>query len=183
MRKILVFTNISLDGYFEDVRHDISGFKNDYEAFSPGGDSQVDTLLFGHKTYEMMKFWATPQAEEMAPAVAKFINETLKVVASQAGFEPGWKNVRVISGNVVDGVRKLKAQPGQSIMIFGSNQLVVSLLQAGLIDLFQIVLNPVVFGEGTSLFTGLPRKTELRLTETRQFKSGALMLSYEPLRE
>jgi dihydrofolate reductase len=172
--------NVSLDGYFEDQGHDISGFKTDYEAFSSQESQEIDTLLFGHKTYEIMKFWSTPQAEETAPEIAKFMNEKLKIVASHAPFEPGWDKVRVISGDVVGAVKKLKEQPGKNMIMFGSNTLCVSLMQAGLIDEFQIVVNPVAFGDGTSLFKGLPKKAELTLTETRRFKSGAILLTYQP---
>jgi dihydrofolate reductase len=157
-------------------------FKSDFEAFSSEGSGEVDTLLFGHRTYDMMKFWSTPQAEETQPEIARFMNEKLKVVASHQPFEPGWKNVTVISGDVPGAVRKLKKEPGQTIAMFGSNNLCVSLMQHGLIDEFQILVNPVVLGEGTSLFSGLPKKAELTLRDTRQFKSGVMMLTYAPLK-
>jgi dihydrofolate reductase len=173
--------NVSLDGYFEGPGHDISGFTSGNEAFSNEGGQEVDTLLFGHRTYEMMKYWSTPQAEASMPEIARFMSERLKVVASHTPFEPGWKNVRVISGDVVQKVRQLKEQPGQNILMFGSNTLCVSLMQAGLMDEFQIVVNPVVFGEGTSLFKGLSEKAALRLVDTRRFKSGAIMLTYVPV--
>jgi dihydrofolate reductase len=184
MRTIFLFMNVSLDGYFEGPGHDISGFKTDNEAFSSGQGREVDTILLGRKTFEiMMKYWSTPQAEEMVPEIAKFMNENLKVVASHKPIEPGWKNVTVISDDVAGKVQRLKEQPGKDIIIFGSNNLCVSLIQIGLIDEFQILVNPVVFGEGTSLFTGLPKKAELTLTETHKFKSGAILLTYEPLKK
>jgi dihydrofolate reductase len=182
MRRIFLFMNVSLDGYFEGPGHDISGFHSDFEAFSSEQSQEVDTILFGHKTYEMMKFWSTPQAEETAPEIAKFMNERPKFVASHQYFEPGWKGVTVISGDVPGEVKKLKEQPGKTIAIFGSNSLCVSLIQAGLLDEIQIMLNPVVFGEGTSLFKGLPEKANLTLTGTHQFKSGAVLLTYEPVK-
>jgi len=178
MRKIFLFMNVSLDGYIADQNHDITGFTNDFEAFSSGNSGEVDTLLYGHRTYEMMKFWSTPQGMEMMPEVARFINETQKVVASHQPFEPGWKNVKVITGDVPGEVRRLKEGPGKTIAIFGSNTLCVSLIQAGLIDEFQILVNPVVFGSGISLFAGLPEKAALNLVDTRKFKSGIVMLTY-----
>ena len=180
MRKIFLFMNVSVDGYFEGPGHDISAFNAGTEAFDDN-NTPVDTLLFGRRTYEHMKaFWPTPQASEMMPELAKFMNDTQKVVASHSGFEPGWKNVQVISGDVVEQVRKLKAQPGETIGIFGSNTLVVSLMEAGLIDEFQIVVNTVALGEGTSLFKGLSKKVPLVLVDTRKFKTGAMMLTYKP---
>jgi dihydrofolate reductase len=180
MRKILLFMNVSLDGFFEGPGHDISWARSDFEAFSAEQSLDVDMLLFGHRTYEMMKFWSTPQAEEMMPAIAKFMNEKHKVVASHTSFEPGWRNVTVIHDNVAGEIRKLKQQPGKVIMMFGSNELCVSLMEEGLVDEFQILVNPVALGKGTSLFTGLAKKAELTLTETRTFKSGVVMLTYAP---
>lgn len=181
MRRIVVFTNVSLDGYFEAPGHDISWAKSDNEAFSIQGGEEVDAFLFGHRTYEMMKsFWPTPQAAEMMPEIAKVMNERLKLVASHQPFEPGWRNVNVISGEVSKGVSLLKSGPGKTIMIFGSNMLVVSLLEAGLIDELQILVNPVAIGKGTSIFAGLNSKVEMNLTATRQFKSGVMMLTYAP---
>ena len=78
-------------------------------------------------------------------------------------------------------VRQLKEQPGKNILILGSNNLSVRLMQAGLADELQILVNPVVFGAGTSLFKGLPKKAELRLAETRRFKSGGVLLTYLPI--
>lgn len=181
MRKLSVLTNISLDGYFEAPGHDISGFKNDFEAFSHHTGDPADTLLFGHATYEMMKFWETPAAHSMAPDVAQFMNNTLKVVASRTPFEPGWRNVLVIHDDVPAQVRQLKEQVGGSILIFGSNTLVVSLLLAGLIDEFQLIVNPVAFGAGTSIFTGLPTHAEFQLKSAFPFQSGAVLLTYTPL--
>ena len=128
----------------------------------------------------MKSFWPTPQAMKTAPEIARFMNEKQKVVASHQQFEPGWKNVTVISGDVVGAVSKLKKRKGETIAMFGSNKLCVSLMQAGLVDEFQLLVNPVALGKGTPLFKGLAQKAELRLIETRKFKTGAVLLTYEP---
>jgi dihydrofolate reductase len=172
---------MSLDSYFECLGHDISGFHNDFETFSSGQSQEVDTILLGHKTHEVMKYWSTPQAAENAPEIAKFMNQKLKVVASYKSFEPGWNKVTVISDDVAGAVKQLKEQPGKNILILGSNNLSVRLMQAGLIDEFQILVNPVIFGADTSLFKGLPQKAKLTLAETRKFKSGAILLTYRPV--
>jgi dihydrofolate reductase len=180
MRKIILFQNVSLDGYFEGPGHDISWANRDFEPFSMGAGSPVDAMLFGHRTYEMMKsYWPTPQAQQEAPAIARSMNEQLKIVASHQPFDPGWNNVQVISGDVVNEVRKLKEGPGEAMIMFGSNQLCVSLMQAGLIDEFQILVNPVALGKGTPLFAGLPEMVKLRLVRTHTFKAGTVMLVYE----
>src|SRR5262249_15350904 len=120
MRKVFLFMNVSLDGYFEGQGHDISWSHTDFEPFSTEESQGVDTILLGHRTYELMEsFWPTPQAEEVAPDVARFMNENRKVVASHASFEPSWRNVTVINDNVAEQVRKLKEQPGKDIIILG----------------------------------------------------------------
>ena len=73
---------------------------------NPGGG-----LLFGHRTYEMMKFWSTPQGAEMMPEVARYMDELQKYVVSHAPFEPGWSNVQVVSGDVVGEIRKIRQCP------------------------------------------------------------------------
>lgn len=181
MRKIILFTNVSLDGYFEAPGHDLSWASNNSEAFSSGGSGEVDTFLLGHRSYEVIKgFWSTPQAAEMAPEMARKLTESPKIAASRQGFDPGWQNATVISGDVVGEVRKIKAQPGGDMLMFGSNELCVSLMQAGLVDEFQILVNPVALGDGTPLFKGLPEWVRLTLTDMRRLQSGTVVLVYRP---
>jgi dihydrofolate reductase len=182
MRTISVFMNVTVNGYFEGENHDLSFFKGDdedntffREQTSKGGG----TLLFGHRTYEMMKaFWPTAQAKESKPEIADYMNAASKIVVAHKPFEPGWSNVAVISGDVIDEVRKLKEEAGGNIVILGSNTLCVSLLPEGLIDEIQVVVNPVAIGAGTPLFSGLKARIDFKVTKTREFKSGNVLLSY-----
>ena len=184
MRKIFLFMNVSLDGYIATPDHDLSWAHtpdNQFEAFSLEQSRDVDTLLFGRKTFEMMRsYWPTPHAKENQPEIARFMNERAKVVASHQAFEPGWDKVTVINGNVVEQVRQLKEGPGQTIGIFGSNTLCNSLLAENLIDEFQIMINLVALGAGISLFKGLSKQTNFTQLETRQFGSGKVLLTFAP---
>jgi len=185
MRTISSFMNVTVDGYFEGPNHDISFFKGDdqdnaffNEQTKDGGGA---TLLFGHRTYDMMKsFWPTEEGKRSNPDMARFMNEMPKIVVAHDPFEPGWSKVTVLSGDVIDQIRDLKSTPGTPIQILGSNSLCVGLLEADLIDEFQIMVNPVALGDGTPLFKGLTGKTELHLTRTRQFDSGKAIHIYEP---
>ena len=181
MRKLFLFMNVSLDGYVEGPNHDLSWSKRDFEAFSTGESGQVDTILLGRKTYEMMKsFWPMPLAQETAPEVARFLNDRLKVVASHSPFVPGWQNVKVIYKDVLGEIRRLKEQPGEFIIILGSNRLCTSLIPAGLIDELPILVNPVALGSGTPLFAGLPGYTKFSVKESRQLKNGTILHNYVP---
>lgn len=183
MRNISSFMNVTVDGYFEGPNHDISFFKGDDQdnTFFNEQAKEGATLLFGHRTYDMMKsFWPTPEAKRSNPDMAKYMNEMPKIVVSRKPFDPGWSNVTVISGEAVDQIRDLKKTHGAPIVILGSNSLCVSLLEADLIDEFQIMVNPIAIGDGTPLFKGLTGKTDLHLTRTKQFDSGKAIHIYEP---
>ena len=182
MRTISSFMNVTVDGYFEGPNHDISFFKGDNQdsTFFREQASAGATMLFGHRTYDLMKsWWPTQQAKQANPEVAKYMNEMPKIVAARQPFEPGWSKVTVVSGDTIDEIRKLKEGSGKHIVILGSNSLCVSLMQKGLIDEFQIMVNPVVLGNGTPLFKGLAERATLRLMNTRQFESGNVVHMYK----
>jgi len=183
MGKLFLFMNVSLDGYVADRNHDISAFQtrdSKFEAFQQKQGKGAGTILLGRKTYAMMQqFWPTLMAAQMMPEVAAYMNATPKLVVSHTDFAPAWENTTVISGNVVEQLRRYKSEMTDDIIILGSNNLGVTLWQAGLLDEIQLVLNPVVLGGGTPLFAGLPQ-TELTLKETLQFASGKLLLTYVP---
>ena len=183
MGTISWFINVTVDGYFEGPGHDISFFKGDREdnTFFREQSSEGATLLFGHRTYELMKsHWPTPQAQKENPEVAQYMNEMPKIVAAHRPFDPGWSKVTVLSGDVVEEIRQLKQKPGGRIVIMGSNSLCVSLMPEGLIDELMVMTNPIALGAGTPLFKGLPRPIDLKLASTRQFKSGKAVHFYRP---
>lgn len=177
---------VSVDGYFEGQNRDLSWHNVDAEfnAFAhEQQDGLIDTLLFGHRTYELMaNYWPKPQGMGSDPETARFMNETPKIVASRTPFTPEWANTTVMSVNVVNEIEKLKALPGKDIAIFGSNDLCVSLMERNLIDEFRIMVNPVALGRGNSLFNGLSKRVNLKLTGTRVFESGNVLHFYSLVR-
>jgi dihydrofolate reductase len=184
MRKLHVFDNVSLDGFFVDGNGDMSwAHKHDEEwnAFSSGNASGEAALLFGRVTYEMMAaFWPTPQAAEMLPAVAAGMNAAHKIVFSRTLDAVSWQNTMLVKGDLVAEVTRLKQEPGPDIVILGSGSIVSQLTGARLIDGFQIVLNPVVLGRGRTLFETLDARVPFTLQKTRAFRNGNVVLWYEP---
>lgn len=181
MRKIFLFMLISVDGYFEGPGQDISwhNVDADFNAFAIEQLDEIGTLLFGHRTYDLMaSFWPTPQGASENAAIAKRMNDMPKIVVSHSAFKPEWENTTVVSANVADEIQKLKAQPGKDIAIFGSNILCVSLMEAGLVDEFRIMVCPVALGIGTSLFTGLSKRQNFHLAKQHEFGSGNMLLYY-----
>jgi dihydrofolate reductase len=85
-----------------------------------------------------------------------------------------------VKGDIVAEMRKLKAEPGRDMVIMGSGTIVAPLAQAGLIDEFWIVVLPIVLGQGRTMFEGIKEKLPLKLTRTRAFGNGNVLLCYEP---
>lgn len=174
---------ISLDGYFEGPNHDLSWHNVDEEfnAFAIDQTSKIDTLIFGRRTYELMaNYWPKGAALEDDPVVAKQMNDMPKVVFSSTLERVDWQNSRLATGNLKDEILNLKKQAGNSLAVFGSNNLCVSLLDEGLLDEIRVIVNPVVIGAGTPLFAGIKRKLDLQLVGSRQFTSGNQLLTYRP---
>ncbi|HEY7686258.1 MAG TPA: dihydrofolate reductase family protein [Gemmatimonadales bacterium] len=185
MRRVVAFEQVSLDGYFADGSGDMNwAHKQDPEwnAFVASNASGEGALLFGRVTYELMaSFWPTPAAMERAPEVAEGMNRMPKVVFSRRLDKVSWKNTTLVKGDLVAAVRKMKHETGPDMAILGSGSIVSQLAQAGLIDEFQIVVNPIVLGQGKTLFASVTGRLPLRLINTRAFGNGNVVLSYEPM--
>jgi len=183
MRKVNVFNNVSLDGFFTDAKGDMSwAHKQDEEwnAFASANASGNGELLFGRVTYDMMAaFWPTPQAAKMLPKVAAGMNAMRKTVFSRTLDTVAWQNTVLMKGDLVTEVRRLKQQPGPDMVILGSGSIVSQLTQARLIDEYQLVLNPIVVGRGRSLFETVVDTLNLTLTKTQSFRNGNVVLWYE----
>lgn len=183
MVKLSSFTFISLDGCYKGLDNDISWHRHGAEegAFSADSLQAGNTLLFGRRTYEMMaSFWPTPMAAEQFPAVAEGMNRAEKIVFSQTLTDPGWSNARVVTDGMIEEVQRLKAQSPKDLTLLGSGSVLTQLAEAGLVDEYAIMIDPVVLGRGTSLFEGLPHKLDLALTGSRVFSSGVVLLNYRP---
>src|SRR5918997_6019397 len=106
-----------------------------------------------------------------------------KYVVSTTLDEAGWNNSTIIKGNIAEEGFRLKQQPGQDILIFGSGDLVNTLMQHGLIDEYRIMVFPVIVGSGKRLFEDGSETTALRLVDTKTFGSGVVVLTYRPTGE
>jgi len=103
-----------------------------------------------------------------------------KVVFSRTLDKASWENTTLVKGDIVTAVRRMKKEPGPGMAILGSGSIVSQLTQARLIDEYQIVVNPVVLGKGKTMFDGIKDKLTLKLTKTRAFGNGNVVLWYEP---
>jgi dihydrofolate reductase len=183
MRRVTVFNLMTLDGYIAGQGGDISWHNVDeeFQELANAASNSGNTLLFGRVTYELMaSFWPTPEAIRTDPIVAAGMNKSEKIVFSRTLQKADWNNTRLVKDDMLAEVRRLKQQSGKDLTILGSGSIVSQLAQEGLIDEYQVLLNPVVIGKGKTMFDGMREKLTLKLVKTRIFKNGNILLSYEP---
>jgi len=183
MRTVNVFNFITLNGYYQAIDGDISWHRHGEEEskFSDENSQRGSTLLFGRITYEhMAAFWPTDMAKQRAPVTADGMNKAEKIVFSRTMKKADWQNTRLINDDLVSTVRRLKSESGAPITILGSGSIITQLADAGLIDTYGFMIDPVALGEGVPVFKGMTHRLQLRLTSSRVFKSGVIFVTYEP---
>jgi dihydrofolate reductase len=188
MPKLIAFENTTLDGYFAGANGDLSwayGKVNDpeFDAFVADNAKSGGMLVLGRITYELMaSYWPTPLAMQQNPAVAEGMNAEPKLVFSRTLKEATWSNTTLVKEDMAGEIRRLKQSGDKDMAILGSGSIVSQLAQEGLIDEFQLVVNPVVIGKGRTLFDGVKDKLNLELTKTRAFPKGNVLMCYAPVR-
>jgi dihydrofolate reductase len=170
---------LSLDGIFEEPGQWSSPwFGEDAGQFKWAELQASDALLLGRKTYE--GFAAAWPSMTGTGEFGEKMNSMNKYVVSSTLDKVDWTGSQLITGNVADEVHKLKEQPGRDLLLSGSAQLVNALLHEGLIDVYRIMLYPVVLGKGKRLFADGVTERTLDLTATQRLSSGVIILEYEP---
>jgi len=174
MRNLIVSSLVSLDGIHGDPQSWVGDFFDEQavqESLATLLDS--DAMLMGRNTYEYFApVWSSPSGPYL-----ERINEMLKYVFSSTLTAADWNNTTIIPGDPVAAVRELKEQGEGHLMIYGYGQLAQTLLENGLVDQLNFVVNPVMAGSGTTLFRP-GKRTNLRLTSVTQRRNGVVILSY-----
>ncbi|NOU46923.1 MAG: dihydrofolate reductase [Bacteroidales bacterium] len=183
MRKLSAFNFITLNGYFHGPEGDISWHRHGAEEnqFAAESMKAENTLLFGRKTYEMMAgYWPGPMAIENDREVAEGMNNADKIVVTRTLKNAAWNNTRILTGDLVTGINRLKASPGNNITLLGSGSILTQLAENGLIDEYLVMIDPVAIGAGTPIFDQIGTVLNLKLTQVKSFKSGVVLLGYVP---
>ena len=184
MRKIKAFLLTSLDGYFEGEKAWEIDWHNVDEEFNELAMKQLDAadyLVFGRATFEgMAGYWPTDEAVKDDPEVASRMNGTPKIVVSRTleDADVTWANSRLVRD--AKDLAALKAESGKDLLVLGSSVLTTALMEQGVLDELGIMVNPVILGAGKSLSSSAKRRIALKLLDTRQFRNGNVLLTYEP---
>ncbi len=187
MRKLILEEWISLDGYAEDKNGKLDFFPStEANQFSDRDQLQfldrIDTMLLGRKTYELFAgFW--PEATIDTEIIADKLNSLDKYVFSNTLKKAPWgkfPEAKIVTGDAVSAVKKLKQQNGKDLVLWGSISLAQDLIKARLIDEFHLQVCPVATGGGHLLFPDLAQYENFELTDIRKYDTGVVFLNYKP---
>jgi dihydrofolate reductase len=172
---------VSLDGVCEEPGHWSFPFFNEEAAqFKSAELRATDALLLGRKTYE--GFYAAWPTMKDTGEFGERMNTMPKYVVTSTLDKLDWGGSIRVHGDVVEAIRKLKVKPGNDLLLSGSAQLLNTLMAANLIDVYRLMLHPIVLGKGKRLFTGQAGESSLELLDTKRLSTGILILEYGPAR-
>ena len=185
MRKVKAAINMTLDGFCD---HTV--FNPDEEIHQHYTDllKEGDVILYGRITYQLMEFWQpmvkNPTGEKSMDDFAQAIDKISKLVFSNTWKKSNskvleWESAKLAQGTLEEEVTALKQQSGKDIFV-GCRSLINQLLKLNLLDELQLCIHPVIVGQGLPLFENLQEKKMLKLTHTKVFGSGAVILTYKP---
>src|SRR6266566_3559795 len=191
MGKIVISTNVSLDGVVQDPDGE-EGFRlggwfgqfgdKDLEAWAKVALDEAlsaEALLLGRRSDEWFASRWLPRSGEWADR----LNSLPKYVVSSTLEDPKWNNSTVLKGDVVDEVSKLKQELDGDIVVYASYQLGRTLIEHDLVDELRLIVFPVVLGAGERLFGETSDKKPMRLAGTRTVGDGLVLLTYELVRD
>jgi dihydrofolate reductase len=181
MRKLIFAINITLDGCCDHTKQ--MADEETHEYFTDRM-READLQVFGRKTYELMvPFWPeVAKNQSMTKASNEFaraFDSVKKVVFSRSLDSVEDRNTRIVRSNLRDEIVKLKQEQGKSILV-GGVSVASQLIELGLVDEYVFVVSPIIAGEGRRLLEGvsLRERLQLRLAESKFFKSGCVALRY-----
>lgn len=185
MGTLTLFMHISLDGFAATLNGQLDWAHVDDEIFEYGAERiyGTDIALYGRKTYELMEsYWPTaaeqPYATKHDIDHSKWYKHVKKAVLSKTLKEENLLNTHVIRGNLVDEIDQLKQSTHKEILIFGSPTAGHSLMAADLVDAYWFNINPILLGNGISVFKNNKTITHLSLLNHKVFSSGVVCVDY-----
>lgn len=180
VRPLRYSINITLDGCCD---HRVGIPDEELHRHAAATLEQADALLFGRVIYQMMESaWRLPKPAGTWPdwmlPFAQTIDRAKKYVASSTLDHVDW-NAELLRGDLRQAVQKLKQEPGKGLLV-GGVKFPLALANLGLIDEYQFVVHPVIAGHGPTLFAGLRERLVLKLVGREEFRSGVVVLRYQP---
>ena len=186
-RKIILNLALTLDGYIEGPNGEIDWLVKD-ESIDFGDIleeilSDKDAIFYGRISYEK---WGNYQpwegASQKSKDAYKSLHSKTKYVFSKS-VKSDNSNAIFINDNIPDTVNAIKQQPGKNIWLYGGGSLITTFLNLDLVDLYKLAVHPVLIGKGKPLFENIKDRHRLKLLDSKSYKSGVILLTYETIRE
>ena len=181
MRNVIYAINVTVDGCCDHTKQSVDEEKLEYFTHLT---READLQVFGRKTYQLMvPYWPDVAKDHSASkADRKFahaFDSIPKVVFSRTLDSAEDNNTRIVRTDLRDEILKLKQEQGKDILV-GGVDIPSQLIELGLVDEYRFVVGPIVAGEGRRLLEGvsLPERLQLKLVESKIFKSGCVALRY-----
>lgn len=176
-RKVILDLAVTLDGFIEGKNGETDWCIMDDEMEFNDFLNQIDTILYGRKSYDLWGHYQPQNQEESE--LWDLIHDKKKYVFSTTrnGIDRG---AIFINDNISEVISDLKAQPGKDIWLYGGAGLISTFIDQGLVDEFRLSIHPLALGEGKPLFEDLKERLPLQLMDTNVFSSGVVQLIYRP---
>ena len=194
MRKLILEVQMTIDGYVADING-----RTDWQLWNWGADwnwddelkkyftgimESVDCILLSRKMAKegFISHWKQAAEDPKDPrfAYASKINETHKVVFTKTLEKSEWDNIDLAKGDLTDEVNRLKSQKGKDMVVYGGASFVSALIKEGLIDQYQLFINPVAIGNGMSIFNQLNDRQSMHLVKAKSYDCGILVMICKP---
>ena len=186
MRKLKLHVEISIDGCIAGPNSEMDwidfSWNEKLREFEDRLHDPVDTILLGRKmTNEFISYWSNVinKPGDREYTFAKKMIETSKIVFTKSLTKSEWPNTEIATGDLKEEITKLKSQEGGDIIVYGGASFDSSLIRENLIDEYYLFINPVVIGNGKTIFGDLKEIRKLSLIESITFDSGIVLLHYE----
>lgn len=179
--KLIVWNIASVDGYFEgaepwDLAHHETVWGDQLQALSISQLEDAEALIFGRRTYEgFAAYWPN---ETETGVITDHMNAIRKYVVSDTLTEAAWNNTEIISGDIVPAIADLKRNATRNFYVFGSADLLATLLASGLVDEYRLGIAPLLMGHGNPLFKPSDARIDLTLLKAQPLENGGIVLYY-----
>jgi dihydrofolate reductase len=178
--KLTTNQQVSVDGVVQNNgRWARSQFDSDAMSWNDQAYQRADAFLFGRRTYDLFAgYWGV--RDDLENPIVGALNTKPKYVASNTLTEPQWAGTTLLSGDLATAIRELKARPGGELQVLGSGTLTRWLLEHDLVDEMNLLIIPIVVGQGARLFPDNGPDLALDLIESRAFPKGITLQVYRP---
>jgi dihydrofolate reductase len=187
MRKLKLQVQVSADGFVGGPHGELDwmtwNWDDALKKYVNDLTEPVDTILLGkNMTDGFVTHWENVKAnpKDEGHAFGTKMIDTPKVVFSRTLDKSHWNNTTLANGDYVEVINKLKNQPGKDIIVYGGATFVSSLIKAGLIDEYNLFINPTAIGKGLAIFNDLGSTLHFNVTNVTPFTCGVVAFRYEP---